>query len=491
MAEITDGVLTAWPGASGDIEIPSGVTSIGNNVFYGNGDITSITIPDGVSIIGFRALASPSLERVTIPSSVTTIENNAFDSCGILNWVTLSEGLESIGQAAFYNCSGLKSITIPSTVTTLGNFAFNGCGNLKLVTFLGTPTSFGPFNAPFNECAALTTINVPQIWNSPNLFPTGAGTNISVSIVNYTLIYNAAGAVTGFTGILPAVFAIPDGVLSIGPSAFANATTITDITIPNSVTTIGVSAFSGCTGIINSITIPYTVTSVESNAFSGCTSLNTVTFESAYTTVVNDIFQDCTALTTVNGADGWTSVTTFIIDDSHVIQISGRVACFPAGTRILTPAGYRAVETLNKGDFVTTAAGLTVPVTVYSRTIKAATKNTAPYLIAAHSFGRNAPSAELRLSPLHAFQIRKGVWQSGRTANNPNVKQYAIGEDVTYYHLECPNFFRDNLVANGCVVESFAGKQVAENTIIYTPCPRLGGFTRASGRPVTAAAVKR
>jgi hypothetical protein len=199
-------------------------------------------------------------------------------------------------------------------------------------------------------------------------------------------------------------------------------------------------------------------------------------------------------ITTLDIAQDWTftvtavqqiGVDSFESESTTAQYTMDNAPCFPVGTRILTPTGYRTVETLRQGDLVTTAAGLTVPVTVYSRTIKAATKNTAPYVIAAHAFGQNAPATELRLSPLHAFQSRKGVWQIPRfaAAANVNVQQYGIGESVTYYHLECPNFFRDNLVVDGCVVESFAGEQVPKGLIVYTPSRRLGGYTRVSGVP--------
>jgi hypothetical protein len=197
-----------------------------------------------------------------------------------------------------------------------------------------------------------------------------------------------------------------------------------------------------------------------------------------------DVTSNSISLSTVLIAplsSSFTVTATNSYGDSDASAVAA-MPCFPAGTRILTPAGYRAVETLKQGDIVTTAAGLTVPVIVYSRCIKMATKATAPYIIPAHSFGRNAPRAELRLSPLHAFQTAKGVWQIPRFAaeTNKKVQQYGLGESVTYYHLECPNFFRDNLVVDGCVVESFAGKQVPVGLTVYTPSRRLGGYTRVS-----------
>ena len=90
--------------------------------------------------------------------------------------------------------------------------------------------------------------------------------------------------------------------------------------------------------------------------------------------------------------------------------------------------------------------------------------------------------ADLKLSPLHAFQSRKGVWQIPKYAalKNKAVQQYGVGSSVTYYHLECPNFFTDNLVVDGCVVESFGNKQVKGLKTLYKFNETLNGFTRAS-----------
>ena len=155
--------------------------------------------------------------------------------------------------------------------------------------------------------------------------------------------------------------------------------------------------------------------------------------------------------------------------------------CFPAGTRILTPTGYRIVDELRSNDIVTTADGRTVSIKMYSGTFKSPTERDAPYLIPAHCYGHRMPPADLRLSPLHAFQTKKGLWHAPRYAFNDKVKQYGIGIPITYYHIECPNYFRDNLIVDGCVVESYAGDQVRDVTKIFTFSQRHQAFIRSSG----------
>jgi trimeric autotransporter adhesin len=168
----------------------------------------------------------------------------------------------------------------------------------------------------------------------------------------------------------------------------------------------------------------------------------------------------------------------------------GNIPCFPAGVMIRTPEGEKAVETLKTGDLVVTAAGRVVPVRMHSYSLEATTAATAPYFIPAHALGPKAPAKPLHLSPLHAFQVRPNVWWCAQQAAkvSSKIQQYAVGESIIYYHVECPNFLRDNLVANGVVVESFAGKQLtaAESRNIYKFDKKVGGYVRsAPARAIT------
>jgi Hint domain len=158
------------------------------------------------------------------------------------------------------------------------------------------------------------------------------------------------------------------------------------------------------------------------------------------------------------------------------------VPCFVKGNRILTPDGYKCIETFAQGDLVVTSDGRQVPVKFFAKRLHTTDSKTAPYHIPAHSFGHNQPSHELRLSPDHAFQLRKGVWMTGRkgASLSNKVKQYGVSEPVVYYHLECPDYLKDNLIIEGgVIVESYAGRQTNFKSP-YTYSEKLKGYTRPS-----------
>ena len=63
------------------------------------------------------------LTSVTIPNNVTVIGNNAFRNCSVLTSVNIPSGVTSIGSDAFRNCNSLSNITInavtPPTIEIL------------------------------------------------------------------------------------------------------------------------------------------------------------------------------------------------------------------------------------------------------------------------------------------------------------------------------------------------------------------------------------
>ncbi len=286
--EIPEGVASigdcAFYGCNGltDIEIPGSVTSIGNSAFYGCNGLTGIEIPEGVTSLRTCLLQDSwdltsmvvdpgnsvytsgngnnciiekqgntliaGCKTTIIPGSVTGIGSFAFRGCSGLTGIEIPGSVTSIGASAFYRCEGLTGIEIPGSVTSIGAGAFEYCEGLTGIEIPGSVTNIG--RNPFSGCDGLTSIVVDS---GNTIYTSGNGKNCIIEKESNALI---AGCKTTI---------IPDGVTSIGDSAFSWCSGFTSIEIPGSVTSIGNGAFWECIGL-TSIEIPGSVTSIGDDA---------------------------------------------------------------------------------------------------------------------------------------------------------------------------------------------------------------------------------
>jgi hypothetical protein len=174
------------------------------------------------------------------------------------------------------------------------------------------------------------------------------------------------------------------------------------------------------------------------------------------------------------------SGTTLISGGTYTLyRAGGPVPCFPEGTRIQTLEGYKVVETLTTTDLVATSDGRFVAPKIFKMSLPAATTDSAPYRIEAGALSTNYPHLPLCLSPLHAVLDPTGLWHIPKAAAriNAGVTQYGVGKPITYYHIECPNFYTDNLLAEGAIVESYKNRQ-GTKTVVYEWVKELNGFRR-------------
>ena len=116
------------------INIPSGITSIGDNAFQSCTNLALTVLPDGITRIGNNAFSKcTNLTLTALPNGITHIGNNAFHSCANLTLIALPDGVTSIGSGAFAGCTNLTLIALPDGVTSIGSYAFQSCTSLYLI----------------------------------------------------------------------------------------------------------------------------------------------------------------------------------------------------------------------------------------------------------------------------------------------------------------------------------------------------------------------
>ena len=181
-----------WEQVAGEItsvSLPDGLTSIGGAAFRGCSSLSSITIPNSVTSIGEEAFGYYSLTPVTLTGSTIesfcqSITNKLLlDACARgsrkievndqeITDLIIPNSVTSIGEYAFYSCSALTSITIPNSVTSIGGAAFRGCSSLSSITIPNSVTSIG--DGAFYGCSQVIMQGTTPLAITASIFSDNA-----------------------------------------------------------------------------------------------------------------------------------------------------------------------------------------------------------------------------------------------------------------------------------------------------------------------------
>lgn len=212
------------------LDYPSGIGEVPFNCFSSSSQLTKVTLPDDIEMIGSAAFGDcVNLSEINFPSSLRTIGGNAFLRDAKLTQLKFNEGLERIEGSAFQYCQGLTTVAFPRSLQFIGNEAFEYCRSLVTVTSDAEDLSIG--DRCFMDCRSLESFNSTGHVNT-------IGNNAFSNLPAFTDFICPEGDYVDLVGACafmdcPQLKAFPYlGKSNLGQNAFRNCTSLKSLTLP-------------------------------------------------------------------------------------------------------------------------------------------------------------------------------------------------------------------------------------------------------------------
>ncbi|MEG0376286.1 MAG: leucine-rich repeat domain-containing protein, partial [Raoultibacter sp.] len=93
------------------VSIPSSVTEVGARAFSDCPALVSVSLAEGIVLIGDSAFAGTGVERVLLPTSVQEVGSSTFAGCANLTQIVALSDIESVADDAISGCSGVSILT--------------------------------------------------------------------------------------------------------------------------------------------------------------------------------------------------------------------------------------------------------------------------------------------------------------------------------------------------------------------------------------------
>ena len=231
LAVIESRAFSGCTALGGTIELPNGVTTIGDQTFANCSSMTSIKFSDNLLRIGSEAFSGCTglNQEITFPAKLRTIGWNAFSNCSnLFGTLTLPASLESLGASAFQGCTNLQKVDMSActSLTEISDQIFSNCSNLKEIQF-PEKLQYIRSNA-FNYCPQLNNLKFPSTLYTIDSYAFNGCSNLAIIDLSACNLLN-----------------------SISEYAFANCSALTTLNLPVSLTNIGGYAFSQCRALAN------------------------------------------------------------------------------------------------------------------------------------------------------------------------------------------------------------------------------------------------
>jgi hypothetical protein len=426
--DVSGGSVTATGGIS-DLGSLSGFGTVDGGAISGNGTIQAT---GGTLDIGDTIVSGPTL---SIDVNSTLKLGGTVTSAGAIKLGNPTRTLE-IGSAGALTISQAQTIG-SSTVKLDGGFLIDASG--MAITGTGSIIGSGTIQADLADPGGLGFVEASggQLAIDGNLSNT-----LTASIDNASTLSLGgtvgAGQIIDYGSNQSAELELNAGALT----SFETNGTISGMSVGTGVTPTDVLDLTS----INSATI--------ASAGLGNGGQQIELFDSGDTMVASfNLDAPLTGAFVHWTPDGGGSGTDVFLSDTPV--------CFAAGTRILTMAGERMVETLTQGDIVVTLSGAersTRPVKWLGRrridlTAHPRPETVAPIRIRRGALADNMPHTDLLVSPDHAIFVDGKLICARQLVNGATIWQEKDWTAVEYFHVELDAHAL--LLAEGLPAESY------------------------------------
>ena len=292
----------------------SQLKEIGTQAFYvadpsAKASLTFINLPLKLETIGTMAFSNSSLETIQFPASVSTIGGAAFRGAKSLWKVVFDKDnpMTELTGGIFDGCSALTSVELSANMSVIGSNAFDGCKLLSTFDF-DTISEIGNFAF---RSTGFVTVTLPA---SLTKLGTGAFALCDeLTSMTFECQYNEDIQLVGmFDNCLKlTTVVLPEGITTIGDNLFKNCESLTTITIPASVTEIGTNAFGGTSGGLETIIFApgSKLETIGDYAFWSRDKLTSISLPSTLKSIGARAFEFCYGLTEVTFASGTSGLT--------------------------------------------------------------------------------------------------------------------------------------------------------------------------------------
>lgn len=269
--------------------------------FAGKKSLYYFTFPEKINQIGYHAFNGSSISgALVIPDDVTHIWSSAFTGTNISSLV-LAPRVEIIGGEVFRSCSSLSgTLTLPEVLIYIGHMAFQETrisGNLFLpdnLEYIGS-YAFANIGTLIGDLRIPDKINI--LYNDTFAYNNKKQFTGILDLNNVTQLGSSVFLNCDFSGEL----VIPEGVTELRENCFsANFTSgFTNIILPSTLKVIGENAFLKMEKLCGNMIFPEGLVSIGESAFAGAVNLNSLEFPSSLQTIQTDAFEGCSGLTKI------------------------------------------------------------------------------------------------------------------------------------------------------------------------------------------------